>query len=205
MFDIHATSSDSQPFVCADADQPEQEPWYGWFPVENILFDREHVLSQDFGSPETGTTDYFVNKFGGSAWSEKKYGKKKGLGFCYETGQQNDLTKVDQAFSVMLRLLKETGVITDEFFNAVQTQPSEAFCADQKKYVLRQCINAEEDQFTYAPGMDQGWKEAKKGDVLGHYQSGKAVLVPEDGLLLFNRAPAKIKQGRSLFYIAQPL
>ena len=53
--------------------------------------------------------------------------------------------------------------------------------------------------------MRENWLEIKKGQLLGYYpESKELVCIPEDGYLVFVKAPDKIREvGDSLFYIAQ--
>ena len=63
------------------------------------------------------------------------------------------------------------------------------------KEVIRQ-------QSPYEQGMNIPWKMVKKGEIIGRYSNGEIVEIPEDGMILFQKAPKKIISGRNLFTIA---
>ncbi len=204
LFDIHSTSNPSPPFVCFDRESPEHQKLYRQIPVDYVLTDPKGIVSQDDKLPVTATTDYYVDHLGGSAWSEKMYGKRKGVGLCYETGQANDVTQVQHALDVVMGLLKSVGVVQPAFAKAIhQPNPNQSFQSDPAVYALSHCVSAKQSKFSYAKGMDCGWKQVKAGQPLGSYANGEKVLIEASGMLLFPKAREKIREGKSLYYIAQ--
>lgn len=203
LFDIHATNFDSPPFVCFGHDDPEHRELYQHIPVPFVLTDPDTRLSSDMGLTELATTDYFVDTFGGSAWGEKKFGRKRGVGLCYETGQQQDLSRVGSALQTVLQLMMQVGVITPEFLEAIHEAPAHNPPILPKVYALTTGEIIRDCPFTYDPGMDQGWVPITKGTRVGTYQDGQEVFAEGDGMLILQRAPGKMIPGHRMFFVAK--
>jgi hypothetical protein len=69
-------------------------------------------------------------------------------------------------------------------------------------YRIEVSVSAKEDIFTYRDGMQDSWQAVKSGTILGKYGSGASEITSTGGMLLFPKAPEKIKVGRNLYYIA---
>ena len=207
LFDIHGTSNASPAFVCSEC-TPDHAALYLLMPVQSVLSDSRGILAQQEGINEIGTTDFFVDTHGGSEWSMKKQGKKQGVGMCYETGLATDLSKVTETHAIVLRLLDATGVITEAFLKQCGTDRTTLTAIPQvaqQRFELSNCIAAQHTSFVYASGMDRGWQQVSKGQLLGHYSSGEEVHIERDGMLLFPKAAHKIVVGKSLYYLADPV
>ncbi|HBK33818.1 TPA: hypothetical protein DEP34_03055 [Candidatus Uhrbacteria bacterium] len=203
LFDIHATNFDSPPFVCFGHDDPEHRELYQHIPVPFVLTDPDTRLSADMGLTELATTDYFVDTFGGSAWGEKKFGRKRGVGLCYETGQQQDLSRVEAALRTMLQLMLQVGAITSEFLEAIHETPSHNPPVMPKVHALTTGEITRDCPFSYDQGMNQGWVPITKGTRVGVYQDGQEVFAKEDGMLILQRAPEKMIPGHRMFFVAK--
>ncbi len=188
--DLHATSSESPPFLCLSKDAAEQRAFCRFFPVDYVLVDCDAVISRDLGHSEPCTTDTFVTEAGGQA-------------VVYETGWERDLSRLETAYAAVIRMLRGIGAITDAFAETcgfTEAPPSlPAF------YELAQAYSARKGSFAYAPGMDRGWQEVKAGQRLGTYPDGEEEQIPEDGMLLFPKGSAKIRAGKNLYYLAKRL
>ncbi len=203
MFDIHGTSSPSTPFVCFGEDSPAHREYYQLIPVRYVLTDPDNILAQDFGLPTLPTTDYWVNVHGGSTWGQQRYRRDHGLGFCYETGQRTDSSKVRKALAVTMRLLLKTGVVDQRFIKATGLSVATDTVTDQTVYKLAKCVQADHPDFTYVDEVNRGWRQVEQGELLGHYGNGEEVRIPRNGMLLFPTPSDRIKVGRSMFYIAE--
>jgi len=203
LFDIHATNFDSPPFVCFGNDDSEHRELYLHIPVPFVLTDPDTRLSADMGLTELATTDYYVDTFGGSAWGEKKFGRKRGVGLCYETGQQQDLTRIEATLQTVLQLMMQVGVITPEFLEAIRETPAHNPPVMPKVYALTKGEIIRDCLFAYDRGMDQGWVPITKGTRVGKYQDGQEVFAEEDGMLILQRAPNKMIPGHRMFFVAK--
>lgn len=208
LFDIHATSSPSEPFVCFGEYASRFGPILELIPVTRVITDPYLLYTKDFGLPELGTTDYYVNAFGGSAWSERHFGKRQGLGLCYETGQETDLESVGAALYAVIRLLGFIGVIDkdlEQYLHKELELTCPKYPEQQHIFAITHCVNAQQGAFTYAEGMDRGWREVSEQCLVGEYADGTPVYTPSSGYIVFQVAPYKINISRRLFCIAQEL
>lgn len=208
LLDIHATSNPGPPFVCLGVDSPIHREIYSQLGIRYVLTDPSTILGTDFGNKELGTTDYYVNTFGGGRWSALKYGQRKGVAICYETGLETDLKRVPRVLADVLRVLISLGVVGSDFIACFDQDVTLAF--DQPRpshkkhvYALSRCIVSNRDGFIYHPGMDLTWKPVKIGQILGVHPDGTTIHIPEDGMLLFPLAASKVKAGRNLFFTAR--
>jgi len=203
LFDIHATNFDSPPFICFGHDDPEHRELYQHIPVPYVLTDPDTRLSADMGLSELSTTDYYVDTFGGSPWGEKKFGHKRGVALCYETGQQTDFHRVEGALQTVLQLMQQVGVVTPEFFEAIGISPAQNKPAMPQVYALTKGEITKDCKFVYDSGMGQGWVPVTKGKRVGVYADGQEVFVEEDGMLILQRTPDKMVVGHRMFFIAR--
>lgn len=206
LLDLHSTSNPSTSFICFESSSFLHEKLCKVASVEYLLSDPKNpsVLSRPSEISVLGTTDYYVNNFGGSGYLSKKYEYEGGVGLCYETGQYKDFTKVKSVFTTVLKMIKKIGVISKDYSNLTNSTKSED-TQEQRLYQLTNCVQAKSKEFEYKPTMDKGWKEITKGEVVGRYTDlEKEVDAPESGLLLFPRNSKKIRfKGDALFYIAK--
>ncbi len=206
LFDIHATSNPAPQFVCLNTYTPEYKEYLELMPIEKILIDPNKIITEEFGLPEPGTTDYYVFKYGGSQWSLSKYGHKKALALCYETGYQSDLSRLDEIFFTIIRLLIATKIINGKntldiknaYLNFITPK-------NQSIYQLSTCVKARYDNFTYYENMDKGWQDIKKDQVLGKYANGQVEKIINNGTLLFPLGVSKIKTGKALYWLANKI
>lgn len=205
LFDIHATSSPCEAFVCFGEDTPAHRELYRQIPIRTILTDPTAMLARDYGFTEIGTTDSIVNTRGGSAWSVARYGKKRGVGLAYETGLETDLSVVDDVLKTVVRLLLSVGVILPSFADAIGVRPDASPSQEQRVYKLSEIVLAKHVPFVYATGMNLGWQRVRKGDLIGTYGNGVQETAPVDGMLLFQRAPHKVVPSLNLFFIAEEI
>jgi succinylglutamate desuccinylase len=204
LFDIHATSNPAPQFICTPGYVPADKKYFELIPVEKILADPDKIISQEFDLAEPGTSDYYVFKYGGSNWSKKKYGHKQAVALCYETGYQSDLSKFDEIFLTIIRLINSTGVInncelTQNAYNNFKPH------LNQTIFKLTTCFKARYDGFIYQKNMDQGWQSVAKGQLLGNYSNGEAEYIKNSAILLFPLGAHKVRKGRSLYWLAQQM
>ena len=197
LFDIHNTYSPSEPFVCMGNDSAHHRELYELLPVRYVLTDPDSILPMDVGKRELGTTDSFVNSFGGSEWSIGKYGQRKGAAFAYESGSQDDFGKVDTVLGAIHSLFGKVGV-RQGFRESIRPYPQ------QEVYRISDIIRSRESgRFSFVDdGIREGWVDVRKGSKIGSYRvSGKAEFMPRDGKLLFQKKTQDIRAGESICYI----
>ncbi len=190
VIDLHGTSSDSPAFVCFGKDSPRHRELYELLPVTSVLTDPDDVLSRDEGRPGRGTTDDYTERHGGIA-----------LG--YETGREDDLTRVPGILTDVLRLLVKIGVLpTSPPLPLNHPDVTARAVHKQTVYALKHSVHAQHAEFTYAPGMNTGWQTVHAGQLLGTYSDGTEELIPEDGMLVFPKSANKLVAGKNLYYLA---
>ncbi len=205
LFDIHATSNPAPAFICFGKLTERHKDIYQRFSVDRILIDSNGIIAEEYHLPEQATTDYFVDTFGGSEWSRKKFGHRVGTAICYETGHESDMSRVDLVFKDIIKLLLHVGVITAAYVKALNVDASELKSdpIQQSMYVLTQCVHAQFDGFKYEKSMDRGWQEVTKGTMLGTYGNTKKEYIVGNGIMLFPLAAHKVVKGKGLYYLAQ--
>lgn len=204
LFDVHATSNPSEPFVCFDTADPSLLALSAVIPVRYILIDPNHTYLQVEGVADFCTTDSFVNRFGGQSENENYDSSKRGFALCYETGEQTDMTRVQQAIAVVGKLLIHTGIVTKDQLDTlgIPYEPVE-LASPSSVYAISHAEVALHTGFNYAPEMNKAWQVVSKGQLVGHYPNGEPVYIPEDGMYIFPRGAKFVKAGKSLFCIAQ--
>lgn len=201
LFDIHATSSRGDAFVCFGEDSPKHRELYRQIPVRYVLTDPDIYLSRPAAIDGLGTTDSWTSRHGGVA-------------LCYETGYENAVEDVPRHALTVLSLLELCGLATKQFSSRVKEACKievSAACvpADQRVYRLTHCelVDKSKRGFAYADGMANAiWQEFPAGTLLGSYDDGTKVRLPLPGMLLFPTQVAKMNfadpDGQSLYYIA---
>jgi len=188
--DLHATSSPSKPFICLSKLKQGHKNLFGVFETDCILTDPNNIIAKDLKQLTGGTTDSIVNK-------------ANGLGFCYETGYEKDLSNKEQILKTVLKFLEETKVVDKEFKKlfgfSILTLPH----TKQNVYELTHCVISKEAVFKYARGMNKGWQKVQQGQLVGEYESGKEEKISSTGFYIFPKAEQKIKRGKSLYYQAK--
>lgn len=205
LIDVHSTSSPSKPFICLGKDNSRHREMYRYFPVDVILTDPGNVLVKDTQIDVLGTTDFFVNNYGGSEWAVRRYGERIGTAFCYETGWEKDLSGVGDIVKTIVGILFMVGVVNERFawLFEVDTERISKSSKGQRVYKLVECVVAQSDGFSYAQGMDKGWREIRRGRKVGCYPNGKCEYIQTGGMYLFPKAAHKVQEGGSLYYIAR--
>lgn len=206
LFDIHATSSPSEPFVCFERWTSRHEDILELVPVRYVITDPDLKYTKDFGLTELGTTDFYVNTHGGSTWSEEYYGTRQGTAFCYETGQEKDMARMEKAFFTVVELLEYVGVATAPLASLLRENLKKpAKPSALKIYAISECVLAEDENFTYVAGMNRGWRQVKRGEKIGEYKDNTPVCIPREGMLVFPKSPEKIVRGKNVFCIAEKI
>ncbi len=181
VIDLHGTSSDSPPFVCLGRDSVEHRKLYTCLDIPYVLSDPQDVLAHDEGRPGRGTTDDFVDRCGGTA-------------IAYETGKEDDLTRVPGVVEDVHRMLRAIGSLP-------KTEPEPAR-SNPPVFALHSSIHAHQSAFRYAPGMECGWQRVKAGQLVGTYQDGTEERIAVDGMFVFPKSPGKVQVGKNLYYLA---
>lgn len=189
LVDLHGTSLPSEPFVCLGDVSPMRLDLIGLIPARYVVTDPDNVLARDEGKDQLPTTDQYVNGRGGIA-------------FAYETGQEDDLTAVDSVFQTVLRILVQFDVLDPRFLEERRIDLGQHIRLEQKVFRLAEAVPAEEDSFEYVSGMDKSWVTVEAGQLIGTYPSGAPVVAPRDGTLVLQKSPAKVKKGKTLYYLA---
>ena len=197
LFDIHNTYLHSVPFVCMEDVDAIHQTLYRLLPVEYVLIDPDNILSQDFEMEDLGTTDFIVNRFGGSDWNRKRFGVEKGYAFAFESGSQVDFDKVSLARQAIDTLLRAVGTEKPLSVTPQQYQPT--------VYRLAEIVRIKErGTFEYRePRIEENWCDLKIGEVIGSYaESGRSERMPLDGKLLFQKKKRDFTPGETLCYVA---
>ncbi len=181
VIDLHGTSSDSPPFVCLGHDSAEHRRLYQCLRIPYVLSDPRDVLAHDEGRPGRGTTDDFVDRHGGAA-------------IAYETGKEDDLTRVPGVVEDVQRMLAAVGHFPNEEMPLPLSNPP--------VFALERSVHAQEEAFTYAIDMESGWQPVRAGQLVGTYANGQEERIARDGMLVFPKAPGKIRAGKNLYYLA---
>lgn len=202
LLDLHASGNPTVPFACSSRTSKLHFDLLRLLPVEHFLTDPNSVLPTEFKLNSTGTTDYYVNTYGGGEWSERQYGRRQGVGLCYETGQDNDLSVVPMVLKVVVRLLHRFDMLDDTFSTDHDFRYEEPPSIKQITYTLEQAVIAQESGFHYKPGMDRSWVQVTAGQILGHYSSGRPEVIPRDGVLVMPKFASKVIAGRKFYFIA---
>lgn len=193
MLDVHATSNPSEPFVCIQPYSPNTQPFLSQIPIRYIFSDPHCIYLGDEGITELCTTDAYVNQHGG-------------IGVCFETGYQKDLTKIPEVLSIIGSLFLHTRLVPDESaLTHMGLSKNERPTPTQTIFQVIYSQLAQYPNFTYSDSMDSGWQRVTKGDLVGTYDNGEKVYIPHDGMYVFPKKVSNIKIGKNLFTIAQEL
>jgi predicted deacylase len=182
VIDIHATSNPSPSFIVSENDTPKTRELLQILPVEYMLTDPWNVLAKDLGLELPGTTDAYVNSNGGTA-------------IGYETGQEGDLSRINDVAEDIIRILKNISSLRGDIRNISRTKP-------QYIFALTHSIQAVSSDFVYENGMENGWKRIRKNDLIGTYKDGTEERSKVDGMLIFPKSTNKIEMDKNLYYIA---
>lgn len=195
LFDVHAVSTTQvEPFVCFGALTDELRALCAMIPVDRVLTDPDNILPTDDPDAEVlSTTDSWVARAGGTA-------------LCYETGYQEDESKLPLAERVVASLLSKVNVASPTLVDTllhgvpeVDTTPTTS-----RFFRLTHCVRIErlDPQFQHAPEMLTNWHPVQTGECFGVYTDGQQVLIPADGFLVFPTTVARMMEGKSFFFIA---
>ncbi len=188
LFDIHGTSSPSEPFVCFGNDTPARRNIYRLIPVRYILTVQHHIYIEG----ELGTTDEHVARHGG-------------MGLCYEAGQAREVEKMDAILGNTVDLLHAVHAVNPAFMERFAATPRTPAVTTQEVFTIVEKAVAKSDIFTYEPGMDHGWKMVEPNTLMGHFDDGTEERTRRGGMLLFAQAPYRIKKGEGFYYLAEKI
>lgn len=183
LIDLHGTNTESPPFVCLNDEREAHRRLYRHLDVEYVLSDPNRILAQDERGAGCGTTDEYVEAYGGTA-------------IVYETGKGSDLSGVDSVYEEVLAMLRELGTIEGDAEGGKGPK-------DGHTYAITYNVIAKSAKFTYARGMEKGWRKVMQGDLVGTYADGTEERAPDSGILLFQRDPEKILVGKFLYFLAK--
>lgn len=183
LIDLHGTNTESPPFVCLNGEREAHRRLYRHLDVEYVLSDPDKILAQDEQGVGCGTTDEYVEAYGGTA-------------IVYETGKGSDLTGVDKVYGEVLAMLRELGTIEGDAKGGKGPK-------DDHTYAITYNVTAKSADFTYAPGMDKGWRKVMQGERIGTYGDGTEERAPDSGILLFQRDSEKIIVDKFLYFLAK--
>lgn len=134
--------------------------------------------------------------FEGELLTLDEYYARRGVGFCYETGHADDLSRVETIYDEIVSLGMSLGVFAPDkkIQRRIDVLPS--------VYTLRESINLTKEGFEYAPGIgEKNFTPFSKGAILG-YRGGKPVTASSDGVFVFPKLKKHWQIGKSLGYIA---
>lgn len=192
LFDLHSTSSPSEPFVCVRKFTAAHEPLVKRLPIRYILTDPDEVYVRYEGAPGPCTTDDFV-------------GRERGVALCFETGWAKDTERTEQLLANLVSVLSHIGSMEPRYASQLAPSAPDSIPSSQTVYAIQKPIELATSSFTYASGMDHGWQFVNAGQIVGHDATGHAVTVPHDGMYVFPTAPEKLRIGHKIAWLAQPV
>lgn len=183
LIDLHGTNTDSLPFVCLNGEREAHQRLYRHLDVEYVLSDPDKILAQDEQGSGCGTTDEYVEAYGGAA-------------IVYETGKGSDVSGIDKIYKEVLAMLQELKILGGDVEGNKGPK-------DDHTYAITHNVIAKATDFTYARGMDKGWRKVMQGELIGTYGDGTEEHAPDSGIVLLQRAPEKIVVGKFLYFLAK--
>lgn len=193
-FDLHSVSApNSVPFIGVTTFTKEHARVCKLFPVEYVVH-ATPILAQDVGIDiskleQAPTTCSWVNRHGG-------------VGLAYEMGYQKDFDSTPRALKIILYVLKQIGSI-DEMLPEGEVLLPESVEGSQKVYHLVHCERNKFKNFQFSDDrFTQNWLPVQKGELIGKYEDGEEVRVPQDGILIFVAGKHTLSINSSLFYLA---
>ncbi|MBI4812096.1 succinylglutamate desuccinylase/aspartoacylase family protein [Candidatus Falkowbacteria bacterium] len=196
-FDLHSVSApNSIPFIGLTTFSEKHARVCKLFPVSYVV-NVNFILAQDVGINEKNleqapTTCSWVNRHGG-------------VGLAFEMGFQKDFTSTPRALQIILNVLKEIGSIDEEFVKIIGIEIDESIKKQTKQHVFR-LIYCERNKFKSFQFADdrftQNWLSVRSGELVGKYEDGEEVRVPQDGVLIFVAGKHTLNTNPSLFYLA---
>jgi predicted deacylase len=194
LVDIHCTSSPSAPFVIVTKAEIDRIKSISKFTsAKYLLLDPKGIYPSYLGLETNYSTDDYVNNFC----------SKNGVGICYETGYEKDITVVDKVFLEVLSIMRHANAIDNTFLESKNLK-LDYFQNDQDVYFIDDIAIAKSDGFNYEKGMDIGWQEVEEGQLVGNYNNGEKEFAKKTGMYLFPTGASKVKKGIALYYIAKP-
>jgi len=179
LLDLHATFYKSEPFL-ACANSSEHEKIFRWFEADTVLIDPNFVIGG-----ERATTDEYVDECGG-------------IGVCFEAGWMEDVTLVDSTLKSVLSILRDQKVLAKK---NVSPAPQHNY----RVFELFSKTNLTKDGFCYAEqiGMESFFPVGG-GQIIG-YVGEQKIIVPEDGVLIFQRTEDQWRLGEPIFFFAKKI
>lgn len=194
-FDLHSVSApNSVPFIGVTTFTKEHARVCKLFPVEYVVH-ATTILAQDVGIDvskleQAPTTCSWVNRNGG-------------VGLAYEMGYQKDFDSTPKALKIISNVLKEIGSIDDEFIKKIGVEVRPESEVSQKVFRLVYCERNKFKNFQFSNDrFTQNWLPVQKGELIGKYEDGEEVRVPQDGILIFVAGKHTLSTNPSLFYLA---
>ena len=190
LFDLHCTSTPSEPFVCFGDETPKRQELCDLIPVKYVITDPDRKYTRLEGLSELATTDEYVHINGG-------------VGLCYETGWSKDISHTDHVMAIVLKLLNHVGAIDDTFSKQFGSLPIIDHYDEQHVYAIEEVIEAKHDGFEYAPRIGYGWTNLSKGQLIGHYPNQEPEFSPSTAIGVFPSASERVIKGKKLIVLAK--
>jgi len=179
LLDLHATFYKSEPFL-ACANSSEHGKIFRWFEANTVLTDPNFVIGE-----ERATTDEYVDECGG-------------VGICFEAGWMEDVTLVDSTLKSVLSILRDQNILVTKNNNPPPQH-------DYRIFELVSKVNLTKAGFNYVDGIGmESFFPVHGGQVIG-YVGGQKVVVPGDGVLVFQRTEDQWQVGEPIFFFAKKM
>ncbi len=182
LIDLHSVLYPSPALAYFDRITPAHLALARLIPVEHVLTDANQLFPN---REENGTTDAFVDLAGG-------------VGICYEVAAKADLSNTVKATAAVNRILSHLGTLTPDTQSAFTPLV-------QKFFAFHQLLTAEENGFSYDPGMEVGFAPVVAGQRIGHYPSGKPLYSDSNGAMVFQLETEMIRAGHHMYAIIQEI
>ena len=190
LFDLHCTSTPSEPFICFGDKTAKRQELCGLIPVKYVITDPDRKYTRLEGLSELTTTDEYVHINGGA-------------GLCYETGWSKDISHTENVIFIVLKLLKHVETINEILAEQLCSLREIAYPNEQHVYAIEDVIEAKYDGFEYAPGIGQGWTNLSKGQLIGYYPNQEPEFSPLTAIGVFPSAPERVIKGKKLIVLAK--
>jgi len=179
LLDLHATFSKSKPFFACAASVNHQKI-FRWFEADIILTDPNFIVGG-----ERATTDEYVEDCGG-------------IGICFEAGCMEDLSLIGSTTESVLAVLRDNHLL----FSENKYSPS---FRDYKIFELIFRFDLTEEGFSYAKNIEcESFFPVVKDQIIG-YCGPKAIIAPNDGVLIFQRLSSQWQIGQPIFFFAKKI
>ncbi len=178
--DLHATNKPCTPFLyCQPMPTAAHARMYRWLDVSAVLVDPLQVFGK--GIP-VALDEYF--------------GQNGGVGLCYETGNAQDLSRVETVRSEVLHILRDQGLLGG-------TVPGVSVALPQLYELTEELLFPVGGNFVWSNGLGEyNFQPFALGQEI-YVRNGVSYLASHDGVILFPKPVNLIAEGYPVGYLAR--